>query len=100
MSFRAERRLFSTLAGLCAKAANGNINTTMAKQFGILVIFKQSASESRPFSGDAIRLIGHNGPVKIGSSIAEELPRIANLADLVQIEVSNYKLVFVARAFG
>lgn len=45
-------------------------------------------------------LVGNNRPVEIRPSVAEKLPRIANFADLVHVEIGDYKLVFIARALG
>ena len=41
-------------------------------------------------------LIGDDRPVKIRPAVAEELPGIADLADLVHIEVGDYEFVLIA----
>ena len=45
-------------------------------------------------------LIRHDRPVSIRSTVAEELPRIADLADLVHIEIGDDKFVLITCADG
>src|SRR6185369_3143620 len=42
-------------------------------------------------------LIRHQQPITIRSPVAEELPRVSNFANHIQIEVGNYQCILVAR---
>src|ERR1043166_2319156 len=43
-------------------------------------------------------LISNNCPVSVRPAISEKLPRVANFADLVHIEIGNDELILVACA--
>src|SRR5688572_25193483 len=45
-------------------------------------------------------LVSHQRPVAIWPAIAEELPRVANFANLVEIEIGDDQRILVARRFG
>jgi len=42
-------------------------------------------------------LIRNDGSVRIGAAVAEELPGVADLADLVHVEIGDYELILVTR---
>src|SRR5690606_34902099 len=45
-------------------------------------------------------LIINDRAIKIGSAVAEELPRVSNFADLVHIKIGDNKFVLIAASFG
>ena len=47
-----------------------------------------------------ILLVSHDRPVSIRPAVAEKLPCVADLADLVHIEIGDDEFVLVTRALG
>ena len=45
-------------------------------------------------------LIRDDLPVRVGPAVAEELPGVSHLADLVHVEIGNDQLVLVTRTFS
>src|SRR6185369_12250347 len=45
-------------------------------------------------------LVSYERSVRVGTAVAEELPRVAHFANLVEIEICDDECVFIARRFG
>src|SRR5690606_20387318 len=100
--FRYPRSSCSIAAGVCPLAAvpRKRNNKSEAKLNLDLDIFLIRADRHEVKGVPGNYLVGNKLIVKIRPAVAEELPCVSDLTDLVQVKIGNYQLGLIPRAFG